>query len=815
MYCFFFGRRNPPSYRDSLVVSSSKPPLMASSHRVGESISPDCDAAVLRQPDGTYAITEAGESVCDHTHSDFEELADWLQRVRVEGEVLCPTCAHANLGTSKSPGKCVLCGRRAEWEEEGTAFSHRTRVFCSSECQFLFYAHPTMPLAGVAPGSTFVIAGILKNETLDEARANKRGNMSQKEITNRSLFYAPSGGVAKLIRKHIAQAPRIGLPEFPSIFQVLQSLIEVDELCQDELRIHYTYVRDINRDKGVFEFASTDAFKTSAPILSARLAIKMAELEYDKGTHRRQLKRLLDAKDLMMRHGRTEGIINETREYVSILDIIGDPNYYNERLSYGSQGLRVVLEYAEAFRTFSSDDADMKTTKFHELWRAILSDQSTLYDPNALSWDESVWQVAAQALRDEPGFVAIDTKLLASPLAVLLNYEAMNDVAAGMRVSALVHAGISPAFTTVVDYFGCNADERGQPLRSPNLFVVQEAMEKPLAHHIRDLAAGDFDQALPHFKSILAQVLLAIEAGQEHLRFVHNDLHVGNVQLGAAPNAGVHVDYLQFRRPKLLGDMFIPAGILPNSSIVRIIDFGRSRANHPMQPHDRNPTHIIFGFSDQQSFKKIQANSEFDPWIDMRIFAYNLARSYLRRRWGGLFADIKVPQTPASSELLRVLEMMIGMDRWTDRTPMHFRAEDWEDARAEGFLNSVLTRVIAFPPGSRLLTLLQITSAQQHVPERASWLDNFYVLEAYGSRPGNHQALDGSAEPSAVLNDRFFDEFRPRGAAMDTFAVDFVGDATRRVGDGPGAPQGSVPTGPERGRRKRQATEDDETPSVV
>ncbi len=790
---------------------------MASSHRVGESISPDCDAVVLLQPDGTYAITEAGESVCDHTHGDFEELADWLQRVRVEGEVLCPTCAHANVGTPKHLRKCVMCGQRAEWEEEAAAFSHRTRVFCESECQRSFYAHPTLPLAGVAPGSAFVIAGILKNETLDAARADRQGNMSQKEITNRSLFYAPSGGVAKLIRKHVAESPRAGLPEFPSIFQMLESMTELDDLCQDEMRIHYTYVSDITRRKGVFEIASTDAFKTSAPILSARLAIKMAKLVADSGRHRDQIKRLLNAKDLMVRHGRTEGIIDEHMEYVSILDIVNNLDFYNLRLSYGSQGLRVVLEYAEAFRRFSSDDTDMKTTKFTVLWRAILGEQSELYHPGTFLWDETVWQVAAQRLRDEPGFVDIDTKLLGSPLAVLDNYEPMNEAASGMRVSALVHAGISPAFTTVVDYFGCNANERGEPQRDLRLFVVQEAMDKPLAHHIKDLSAGDFDQALPHFQSILAQVLLALEAGQEHLKFVHNDLHVGNVMLGASPNTGAHVDYLQFRRPKELGDMFIPADILPDSSTVRIIDFGRSRVNHPMQPHDRNPTHIIFGleFENQQDFKKIQANWEFDPWIDMRVFAYNLARSYLRRQWGGLFHDPTVPKTYGSSELLRVLEAMIGMSAWTDRTPMHFRAEAWEDALAPSFLNGVLARIIAAPPGDRLYTLLQITAEQEHVAdERVAWLDIFYVLEAYGSRPGNHQAYDNSPEPSDVLNDGFFGDFRPSGVTMETFAVDFVGDATRRVGDGAGPPRGSVPSGPEK-RRKRRATEEDESPRPV
>ncbi len=173
--------------------------------------------------------------------------------------------------------------------------------------------------------------------------------------------------------------------------------------------------------------------------------------------------------------------------------------------------------------------------------------------------------------------------------------------------------------------------------------------------------------------------------------------------------------------------------------------------------------------------------------------------------------DASASFDPDADELSRVLEMMTGMDQWYDATPMAFRAETWDDPDAPVFLETVLARILAAPPGRRLRTAVRVVVEQGFTQTKFSdWLNMFRVLESYGVRPQDHQQTDGSASLADVLNDPFFDEFRPGVLGMGEFEIDFVGDATRRPGDGPGIrlPPGSVPVGPERGR-KRQATEED------
>ena len=784
------------------------------SHRLGKGISPDLDAVVLRQPDGTYAFAKGDtlDPLCEHTHGDFEALADWLQCIRVSGEVLCPTCAHANFETSRTPSKCVMCGRSALLTEEASAFHHRTRVFCEDECQRAFYADPVLPLAGVAPLGGFIIAGVLERKTLEQAREDPK-KMSDKEIENRAVFFRDNGAVPRLIRDH--QDSAVGftgavLPQYPTIFEVLESMIVIDEMCRTEMKIHYTYRRPIVLEKNVFEISSTDAFKGYAPILEARLAVKVAAMVFDNKEDRDQLKLLVNSSRLMTRHERTEGVLSTHLDDAAIAHIIARRDEYKKRLSYGSQALRVALEYAKNYRKFSNKDAASLLRRFAPLWDVILG-KGNHYNFSTRRWNESVWQSAEEAILGEAGFTEIDVELLGHPLFFFPNYQGVNDVVAGMRVSALVHAGISPAFTTVVDYFACNADVNADPVDGVNMFVVQEAMDTQLSDYLRELTKKPFStQVLLSIKSVLAQVLLALEAAQVHLQFVHNDLHTGNVMLGRAPNSGIPVDFLQFRRPGVLGSMFLPARSLPGSRVVRLIDFGRSRVNKPGYPNDRNPSYVVFNVDDRatQIFEKLQAEWRFDEHTDMRVFAWALA-SQLKSAWGGLLSRPDAP--PDADELSRVLEMMTGMDQWYDATPMAFRAETWDDPDAPVFLETVVARILAAPSGRRLRTAVRVVVEHGRTQTKFSdWLNMFRVLESYGVRPQDHQQTDGSASLADVLNDPFFDEFRPGVLGMGEFEIDFVGDATRRPGDGPGIrlPPGSVPVGPERGR-KRQATEED------
>ena len=241
------------------------------------------------------------------------------------------------------------------------------------------------------------------------------------------------------------------------------------------------------------------------------------------------------------------------------------------------------------------------------------------------------------------------------------NAEHVNEVVAGVRWSFLTETQASPAFTKITDFFTFPVED------GLALHVVQEQHPTNLQFFMHDTirSVPDLPQ-LRMVQSVLAQVLLALECAQSELHATHFDLHIGNVML----KEGKEGEGWVWERPGHRPSFFIPSADLKGKQAV-LIDFGRSRIDHPYHPGDeRYAAHVELSGCPPQA--------KFDPFVDARAFAHDVAR-WILFPWTERFVRVGNGQDPKPvgsppsrlgeqkfAQLYGVLEAMLGLRSFLD-----------------------------------------------------------------------------------------------------------------------------------------------------
>ena len=341
----------------------------------------------------------------------------------------------------------------------------------------------------------------------------------------------------------------------------------------------------------------------------------------------------------------------------------------------------------------------------------------------------------------------------------------INEACTGARAGALFFAGISRIFVPVVDFFACMCDAKLlEEATHPRFFAVQTVVENGLEINeavVHD-ASDDPKQTVAFVRSILAQVLCALEAAQHHIQFTHYDLHLGNVL--AEETSSVENEVWTHVRPDGNQTIYFDPRHT-RGRIVRIIDFGLSRANDPYREAPAT-------FLDNE-------RREFDAHIDTRKFAYDfIARVLVPSAQVG----VDVPEFETSLRkvrsvisgapgIMRVLGAMMGTSSWTNLAP------------PGGEYNIVLR------PCPRLGRFEDVT-AHLELPFDTHQLVRF-LSDAGRSRSApfveqeirNSRTDDRSAPtPHDILNDRFFDPLRraPNNVLRGFAKIVSIGDARRQ-----------------------------------
>lgn len=770
------------------------------------------DASVTQNTDSTVSVGACTE----HTFADANLLREWLDTVRVAAyETACPACAGVDLTealplphhhvVSDHAKCCAECAATeagdggALFAEQTIAPASRTRAFCSAECQRSFYEAGNAdggmpPLHAPSSSKRMLVASVLRLSPEGRTgRADDKRSASVGEQRNATLFYERARGVPPVIRDHAARRARLHhsavKPLFLTMGDALERLDVLDEeMARDEMRAHY--VLWTTGQQGIaFGRSTLGARPGIEPFLSEQLVVKMATMVPQSVGLNENVRNIIAWTTGVEKHGNVDSVpIAELGPTINLVMANWDQSGSdNDTLGYVNQALSIILDLANSMYRYARDKPNA-LRHFDGLWKLMKLDRRPR--------DETLIRSAVEWIMGHTGFLKQEPGMFRRRYARIPNYEALNDVVAGMRVSSLVHSGVSPAFATVVDYFAVNAGLDGFAVADTNLFVVSEKISHSLRDVVSEMRDAGTMTVVNMARSTLAQVLLALEAAQSKLRFMHNDLHMGNVMLDALPQDYRDRDaVMRFRRPSGT-NMFIPASHT-GFKIARIIDFGRSRVDDPNKPTMAPPSYISM-----RVFKMI-AGPDFDRWTDMRIFGHDFAVGAFVHLglWNRLVDGDGHDRGHDVPDLLATLEVMMGMDRWTPETMIYKRYHLRQNGRAK--LDAMLAPVLAAHVGgaklkayvslwqqavssTAVLRLHGVTPTG--VSEMEALLLHFRVTDIYGSNPSQETWRD--PDPSAVLDRQFFQGgesgYRPdprhgRAAAAAPVYVDFMGDAMEEL----------------------------------
>lgn len=356
-----------------------------------------------------------------------------------------------------------------------------------------------------------------------------------------------------------------------------------------------------------------------------------------------------------------------------------------------------------------------------------------------------------------PGPGANRREILGYEEATATDDVAINEACTGVRVAALFFAGISRAFVPVVDFFPCACTpdaETSSPQR--RFFTVQPVVEN--AVHVWDGLPRSEEMVVPYIRSVLGQLLVALEAAQEHLSFTHYDLNTGNVL--AEQTDIVDGEAWTFVRRGSGRVCFDPRDT--QGRLVRIIDYGLSRAESPYGV----PTETFW----QGSGGTKGAWRAFNAFQDTRSIAYFLIEHIVTARREVASAVLQ------DSALMRVLTLMLGVESWKTlkNSPTGEYAIFAKRTPRLGHTEDI---------GARLSLPFKASDLLQFGMKAESRISDFYWGEIL---PHKREDVTDAPLPGDVVNDAFFDVLRVP-AKQDAVLVD-IGDASRSFPAYPDAP---------------------------
>ena len=245
------------------------------------------------------------------------------------------------------------------------------------------------------------------------------------------------------------------------------------------------------------------------------------------------------------------------------------------------------------------------------------------------------------------------------------NAEHVNEIVASSRVTLMFYTRTAVGFTPVVDYFYYHPSEASSAIALHVVTPLHVSTAQKLILDACDITPTL--SGLQMVRSLLAQVLLTLESAQTNLRFVHYDLHLGNVMVDAVtkgmPEYGGSV--WRYTRTGNWPEFFIPASD-SNNHATRMIDFGRSRCDDPRFPCDdtRACSITVHGRASSKFFDHSVDTRSLGH--DLIVFAlgywYNeLVRCHKNREAYNMSNE---PVVKELCELLDVLEAMVGIKWW-------------------------------------------------------------------------------------------------------------------------------------------------------
>ncbi len=606
--------------------------------------------------------------------------------------------------------------------------------------------------------------------------------LPQNERAAADLFFEGSGNFMRDLERERAAERGIQLPLYPTRRNVLTALEGLHERCATEFGRHFAFPRPLSDLRPIGEDS------TYTGVLESRMPYETTLLD---GSDRKFLK-LGPMHEL--RHWDAE-------TFASVVELV-------DAIEANPQDSKQIIEQSRdavlnAQRIVTSPIADILEENVVAVlvWRLIRAlDRAGLHKVVRDVFYDFFDRLEVKGTGD---LVALATPLFEKPIdyfdaidmhdhtgvfAHELNTETINEISAAQRVTALVRAGISPGFTPMFDYFFCNVADilpgggamvgvRGPVTQLLGVFMVHATNPQPLSHLYRMHpevtpagvgVEGMFADYLQTLTATLAHVLLALEAAQHHIQFVHYDAHELNVML-LPVHENSEVTRFQFRRPANRGEFFIPLNATQRH-LVRFIDFGRSRVAHP---HDHSDV----------CWAQIGTYStpRFDQVVDMRMFAFELVDVALLRT-GWLPDLLNTNRTSArlgrvSENFLDVLDAIIGMDQWESlqsrRAPPFWAVMPTGLDRTEEMEFLRIAPIGSAPPRSfrDFLRLVQMTGAAP------ADMRNFRDREI---APTREDWVEGAGRtPADVLELPLFDFYRRPPSSGVT--VDFIGDATREI----------------------------------
>jgi serine/threonine protein kinase len=171
--------------------------------------------------------------------------------------------------------------------------------------------------------------------------------------------------------------------------------------------------------------------------------------------------------------------------------------------------------------------------------------------------------------------------------------------------------------------------------------------------------------SVEELRVILFQILNALEIAWLTHRFIHNDLHLGNIMFKDLTETPLVSRNLLYRRFNDDTHWYrLPYDLVKNR-LVKLIDFGRSRIEAPSRPEDiekssgeHNHSRLITSnFPSIGIYRDLPAN----PYVDVRRLFYLLVS--IGPKWWS-----SVEKTGDTRELYRLIEQVLDMERLTTLT---------------------------------------------------------------------------------------------------------------------------------------------------
>lgn len=222
--------------------------------------------------------------------------------------------------------------------------------------------------------------------------------------------------------------------------------------------------------------------------------------------------------------------------------------------------------------------------------------------------------------------------------------ESLNEVAIGTRLNMLIEANLLRGFVRLVDWYLCKSNwvnpRTGVAESRGTVFTLQESAPSRLADAFLD---ADSEGAL----SLLANLLLTLEAAQDLVGYVHYDMHIDNVHMAAFPASQASSAVLRYTRPNGT-QMYLTKSSLGDRE-VKLIDFGRNRMSTSYVFSDQLSEVINYSNPD------IGITADFHPFYDMRTFSIVLASKK------GLSGQALLEE-PEMANILPILDLAAGSE---------------------------------------------------------------------------------------------------------------------------------------------------------